>query len=185
MKSWAASLLHGRNHDTQTLPSSFPWRHLCISHFGGGPCSWGIPSSPQSHHTWSLSALVGGGRNNYKKQSGNTSLLCKPAGGLRKQTYVTLIGSAPLEWKMLGEGLPQGTDRSTGMAVGAELSQPEGWLLLLPCTVHGAVLCWSQGWVTFIPSCAWRMTLHPPGSDSGNSEKCRLKVPQNIWDFHM
>lgn len=52
------------------------------------------------------------------------------------------------------------------MAVGAELSQPEGWLLLLPCTVHGAVLCWSQGWVTFIPSCAWRMTLHPPGSFS-------------------
>lgn len=60
MKSWAASLFHGRNHDTQTFPSSFPWRHLCISHFGGGPCSWGIPSSPQSHHTWSLSALEGG-----------------------------------------------------------------------------------------------------------------------------
>lgn len=30
MKSWAASLLHGRNHDTQTLPSSFPWRHFVL-----------------------------------------------------------------------------------------------------------------------------------------------------------
>lgn len=116
-----------------------------------------------------------------KRKSFNPSLLCKPAGKPKKQTYITLIGSALLGWKMPREGLPQGTNRTTGMSVGAERTQPEGWLLLLlPGMAHGAVLCWSQEWVTFFPSCTWRMTLHPPVSDSGNSEKCTLKVPQNI-----
>lgn len=128
----------------------------------GGPCSWGTPSSPQSHPTWSLHALGS------SQQSGNTSLLCKPAGKLKKQTYITLIGSAPLEWKMPREGLPQGTKGITGVSAGAELTQPEGTrcrVMLEPGTGHLHPLLHLEG--DFAPSGLWQWQLreiHPKGA---------------------
>lgn len=115
----------------------------------------GAPSSPQSHPTWSLCAL------DSSQQSGSTSLLCKPQ---KKQTRLTLIDSAPLEWK----GLPQGTNRIAGMSAGEKLTQPEGTpcsVMLEPGTGHLHTLLHLGD--DFAPSGLWQWQfreMHPKGT---------------------